>query len=105
MKQKIKVNWADLSMCHPAETVLKCVIQLDQEKFGDLVGKHALVRRNARYLGALITFADITVANAGKLIDCNKDTSWNLSKKWCLLDDESKNIYLKAVKKMLVKNG
>ena len=105
MKQKIKVDWANLSMCHPAENVLKCVIKLDQEKFGDLIGKHALVRRNARYLGALITFADITVANAGKLIDCNKDTSWNLSKKWSLLDNKSKELYCKAVKKMLDKNG
>ena len=91
-------GWCDIETNFPPAIVLAVCKQLEYESFGNgSEGDRAQVRRNARTLAALLEFTDMRVVDVGKLLNLNRDSAWNLRRKWIDLEEEQRQRWLKIV--------
>jgi hypothetical protein len=71
---------------------------LERESFGKgSDGVRAVNRKHARTLAALLEFTDLRVVDVAKLLNLNRDSAWNLRRKWIDLEEEQRQRWLKVV--------
>jgi hypothetical protein len=91
-------GWCDIETNFPPSIVLAVCKQLEYESFGEgTAGVRAKTRRNARTLAALLEFTDLRVVDVAKLLNLNRDSAWNLRRKWIDLEEEQRQRWLGVV--------
>ena len=91
-------GWCDIETNFPPAIVLAVCNQLEYESFGEgTKGVRAVTRKNARTLAALLEFTDLRVVDVAKLLNLNRDSAWNLRRKWIDLEEEQRQRWLGIV--------
>jgi len=91
-------GWCDIESNFPPPIVLAACNKIEKESFGEgSEGVRAKNRRNARTLAALLEFTDLRVVDVGRLLNLNRDSAWNLRRKWIDLDEDQRQAWLRIV--------